>query len=99
MPAKKFLRYANNTLTEVAGAQSSAGAASAGDIPALDESGSIDMSMMPVGLGADTAAIAASEALAAGDFVNIWNSSGAKVRKADATVASPTHCDSSTESW
>ena len=87
MAAKKFLRYVNNIITEVLGVQTSAGAASAGDIPALDESGRIDMSMMPVGLGADTAAIAASEALAAGDFVNIWNSSGAKVRKADATVA------------
>ena len=43
--------------------------------------------MMPVGIAADTKAITTSEALAAGDFVNIWNSSGAKVRKADASVA------------
>ena len=43
--------------------------------------------MMPVGIGADTAAITASETLAAGDWVNVWNSSGAKVRKADATTA------------
>lgn len=42
---------------------------------------------MPVGIGADTAAITASEALAAGDWVNIWNSTGAKVRKADAASA------------
>jgi hypothetical protein len=31
--------------------------------------------------------IAASEALAAGDFVNIYSSSGAKCRKADASTA------------
>lgn len=39
-----------------------------------------------MGIGADTASITTSEALAAGDFVNIWNSTGAKVRKADATT-------------
>ncbi len=43
--------------------------------------------MMPTGIGADTAVIAASEALAAGDLVNVWNSTGAKVRKADASTA------------
>jgi hypothetical protein len=43
--------------------------------------------MMPVGIGADVATIAASENLAAGDFVNVHDSSGAKVRKADATTA------------
>jgi hypothetical protein len=42
--------------------------------------------MMPAGVGANTAAITASEALSAGDFVNIWNSTGAKARKADASV-------------
>lgn len=88
MPAKKLLRLVGGVMTEVFGIQSSAGAANAGDIPALDESGRIDASMMPVGIGADVANIPASEALAAGDFVNVWNDSGAaKVRKADATVA------------
>ena len=42
---------------------------------------------MPVGIGTDTKTIAASEALASGDWVNVWNSTGAKVRKADATTA------------
>lgn len=66
---------------------SSAGAGDAGKVVALDGSGRIDNTMMPVGIGADTASIQASEALAAGDYVNIWNSGGARVRKADATVA------------
>lgn len=87
MAGKKFLRLVNNLVTEVLGIQASAGAANAGDIVALDDSGRIDNSMMPVGIGADTAVIAASEALAAGDWVNVWNSTGAKVRKADATTS------------
>lgn len=65
----------------------SAGAGDAAKVVQLDGSGRLDSSMMPVGIGADTATITSSEALSSGDFVNIWNSSGAKVRKADATVA------------
>lgn len=88
MAAKKFLRLVNGVLTEIFGIQSSAGAANAGDVVSLDDSGRIDGSMMPVGIGADTSNVVASEALAAGDFVNVWNDAGAfKVRKADATTA------------
>ena len=87
MAAKKFLRLVNGVLTEIFGVQASGGAANAGDLVSLDDSGRIDGTMMPVGIGADTASIQASEALAAGDFINIWNSGGAKVRKADATVS------------
>ena len=87
MAAKKFLRLVNGVLTEIFGVQTSAGAGNAGDLVSLDNSGRIDNSMMPVGIGADTATISASETLAAGDWVNVWNNSGAKVRKADATTA------------
>jgi hypothetical protein len=88
MAAKKFLRLINGVITEVFGVQSSAGAGNAGDVPVLDESGRLDNSMMPVGIGADTATITASETLAAGNWVNVWNdASTAKVRKADATTA------------
>lgn len=49
--------------------------------------GTLDASIMPAGLGADTAVLASSENLAAGDIVNIWNDGGTgKVRKADATA-------------
>lgn len=66
----------------------SAGAGDAGKVVALDSAGRIDSTMMPVGIGADTASLIASEALTAGNYVNIWNDVGAfKVRKADATVA------------
>ena len=87
MAAKKFLRLVNGVLTEIFGVQSSAGAANAGDFVALDDTGRLDNSVMPVGIGADTKSIPASEALAAGDWVNVWSSTGAKVRKADATTA------------
>lgn len=88
MAAKKFLRLINGIITEVFGIQTSAGAANAGDVPVLDDTGRLDNSMMPVGIGADTAVIDASEGLGAGDWINVWNDTGtAKVRKADATTA------------
>jgi|SRR3989304_3362398 len=70
---------------------SSAGAGDVGKLPSLDGSGKLDTSFMPVGIGADTAAVATSETLAAGDLVNIWNNTGAAVRKADATTNKPAH--------
>lgn len=87
MAAKKFLRFVAGAFQEVLGVQVSTGAANAGDIPSLDDNGRLDNSMLPVGIGADTKVIQASEALAAGDFVNVHNSGGARVRKADATTA------------
>ena len=49
--------------------------------------GTIDESVLPTGIGADVKNVVASEALAAGDLVNIWNDGGTeKVRKADATA-------------
>lgn len=61
---------------------------SANKIVKLDASGKLDVTVMPTGIGADTASIVASEALAAGDLINIWNDAGtAKVRKADASTA------------
>ena len=87
MAAKKFLRLVAGVFTEVAATVTSAGAGSDGDLVALDSSGRLDNSVMPVGIGTDTKTIAASESLAAGDWVNVWNSTGAKVRKADATTA------------
>lgn len=65
----------------------SAGAGSSGKVTQLDAAGKLDVSVMPSGLGPDTASIVASEALAAGDYVNVWNNAGAfNVRKADAST-------------
>lgn len=69
------------------GTNTSSGAGSAGKTPVLDAAGRLDVTMMPVGVDVEVANITASEALAAGDFVNIWNSTGAKARKADSNSA------------
>lgn len=62
-------------------------ASAASKIVQLDGAGKLDISVMPTGIGADTAIIQASENLAAGDCVNVHNSGGARVRKADASAA------------
>jgi hypothetical protein len=60
----------------------------AGKLAKLDGTGRLSSDMMPVGIGADTLSIVASEALSAGNWVNIWNDTGTpKVRKADATTS------------
>lgn len=69
------------------GTAASAGAADAAKVVQLDSAGRLDATMMPVGVGADTALITTSEALVAGDLINVWNSTGAKVRKADPATA------------
>jgi len=84
----KYLTNNGGTITEVAATTTSAGAADAGKIPQFDASGRLDSSTMPVGLGADTQQVTASEALAAGDLVNIWNNASAfAARKADASTS------------
>lgn len=66
---------------------SSAGAADANKIGQLDGTGRFSSTMMPVGVVADTQNAVASEALAAGDLVNLWNNAGTvNARKADATA-------------
>lgn len=91
MPGQKFLKQVNGVITEQEALQTSAGAADAGKVPGLDANGRLDNSMMPVGIGADTKVITTSEALSAGDWVNIWNSTGAKARKADASTQKEVH--------
>jgi hypothetical protein len=85
--ANKYLAMVAGLITEIQALVTSAGAGDAGKIVALDGSGKLDTSLMPTGVGADTAAIATSESLAAGDLVNVFNSTGAKVRKADSSVS------------
>lgn len=86
--ADKTLQLKNNITTEVEGVTASTGAADAGKIAALGPDGRFDDSLLPAGIGADTKIYPASEVLAAGDYVNIWDDAGtAKVRKADASAA------------
>lgn len=88
----KYIALSSGQLAEVQPISVSAGAGDAGKMIQLDGSGRIDNSMMPVGIGADTASIVTSENLAAGDFVNLWNDAGTlKARKADAANSQPAH--------
>jgi hypothetical protein len=87
MAGDKYLKNNAGVITEVVASQTSAGAGDAGKIPALDSAGKLDNSLMPVGLATETDIIPASEALAAGDFVNIWTDTVAKVRKADGSTS------------
>lgn len=87
MAGNKYLSNNSGTITEVASIQSSAGVGDAGKITALDATGKLDSSFMPTGIGPDTQSILASENLAAGDLVNVYNNAGtANCRKADATT-------------
>lgn len=62
----------------------STGVGEAGDILALGPDGKIDDSVLPVGVGPDVKVVEATEALTAGDYVNIFDDAGTpKVRLAD----------------
>lgn len=88
MAGNKYLSNNAGQLQEVAAAQTSAGAADAGKVIALNAQGTLDSTMLPPGIGADTLSVLASEALAAGALVNIYNNAGtANVRNANATAS------------
>lgn len=82
---------AQRFMTLVAGARKliealtvSAGAADAGKIPATGADGRLHTSLMPVGIGANTTLATATEALAAGKFVQFHDAAGVfSVRLAD----------------
>lgn len=88
MAGDKYLEHDGaGLLREKAGTQLG-GAGNENKIPALGAGGRFHDTMMPTGVGAATQLLEASEALAAGDFVNIFDDSGtSKMRKADATTS------------
>jgi hypothetical protein len=62
----------------------SEGASDAGKIPGADSTGRLDVTWLPVGVGADTYTATVAEALSAGDFVNCFSDAGTfSARKAD----------------
>lgn len=86
MAAAKYLALVTGKIKQIAATVTSAGAGDDGKIVALDSSGKLDTTVMPVGIGADTKAIVCSENIASGDYVNIFDSAGTvKCRKADAS--------------
>lgn len=88
MPASKFLKQVAGVFTEEAPAVAG-GAPNANKIPALDGNGRLTADMMPTGIVADNATLTAVGALAAGDFVNIYDGGGGtfRCRKCDGTTA------------
>jgi hypothetical protein len=88
MALGKYLAQIAGVITEVAANTTSAGSGDASKLVALNGAGQVDLTMMPTGIGPDTATLVASEALSAGNLVNVWSNGGAfNVRKADATAA------------
>jgi len=88
MAAKKYLSNLAGRIQEVIATIVSAGAANDGDLVALDSTGRLDTSVMPVGIAPEVTNAPASENLTGGNLVNVWNDSGTvRVRKADATTA------------
>lgn len=90
--ADKYIKNNAGQLAEVEATVTSAGAGDSGKIVALDVSGRLDSTVMPTGIGAQTIALPASEALTAGNLINIWTDTGTiKARKADASNARRAH--------
>lgn len=88
----KYLRIDTNGIAETTAINTSTGAGDANKIVATGSDGRIHSSLMPVGIGAETKSITASESLSAGDLVNLWNDGGTvKCRKADASNARQAH--------
>jgi hypothetical protein len=89
MAAQRFLNVVSGKLKQIVA--SATGTADA--IPAGDSTGRLDISWMPVGVGAEVVVCASSENLTAGDFVNLYLNGGViTARKADATTnGKPAH--------
>lgn len=92
MPVQRFLALsAAGVTTEALPVDASAGVADNGKLVALDAAGRLGNSMMPVGVAAETAMLPTSEALTAGNFVNVYLvSTTSTARKADATTTGKT---------
>jgi hypothetical protein len=87
--AQKFvqLNTTNGRLKQAEPVSTSAGAADAGKIPALNSEGKLDSTLLGEVVGLDTGRLmTAYETLSAGDFVNVFLDGGVpKLRKADAS--------------
>lgn len=90
--AKKYIELLNGKISNKEATVASAGAANSGEIVALDSTGKIDVSVLPVGVGPDVKLLETSEDLLAGQYVNIFDVSGTpNVRLADASNGRDAH--------
>jgi len=86
MAAKRYLELNSGKIATKQATVVSSGAGNDGDLVALNSSGKLDETVLPVGVGPDVASIVVEDTsgLAAGDYVNIFNNGGTpKVRLAD----------------
>lgn len=87
----KYLKHDAGIVREVE-TGATGGATDANKIPSLNAAGQLTEAMMPTGVGRDVNTYTASEALAAGAIVNIWDDAGTiKIRNADASTNKPAH--------
>ncbi|MDJ0591124.1 MAG: hypothetical protein QNJ72_14200 [Pleurocapsa sp. MO_226.B13] len=93
MSVKKFLTLLSDGATHLVTAiASSTGAADKDKIVATGADGKLDLSLMPTGLDVSAEDMEAAEAIAAGEFINIFDDGGTrKVRLADADNNRPAH--------
>lgn len=85
--AATYLNSLTGRIKQVAALVTSAGAGDADKLVSTGPDGKLDPTLFPAGFGDDLASIEASENLASGDFVNIFDDGGTiKARKADATA-------------
>lgn len=84
MAAPRYLNVVSGVPTQVAASESSA----AEVIVSTNAAGVIDTSFLPPGVGVEVITLTASEALAAGALVNVYNNSGTpNCRNANATAS------------
>lgn len=84
--AKYVSLQTNGSQKEVLGLTTSSGATDAYKIVQTNAAGTIDITLMPTGVGPETSALVAGENLSAGNLVEVYNNAGTStVRKADAS--------------
>lgn len=82
----KYINIVNGIQTRETFIQTTSGAADADKPIATDSGGKLAEAFLPDGIGADIKVAPASEALSAGDLINLFDDSGTlKARKADAS--------------
>ena len=82
----RFIDYVNGVLKQIVPISSTSGVTDASKIVQTGADGRLDASLMPPSITGQVKVLPASEALTAGELVNIWSDAGTiKVRKADAS--------------
>jgi hypothetical protein len=92
MTTNRFLTLVGGVQRLVTAIAASAGAGDANKIIATGSDGRISPTFLPPGVALQTESMVTSEALGAGDFVNIFDNAGTRsARKADASNGRPAH--------